>query len=160
MNRNNYNVIPVSWNKFKRVMYGLAYARTLALKSTISEHYDNPFYVPVLQQQQPTSFGLGENYTKSTFDRWVKEEVAALTKNFQQFLTRNNHDVNAVVRWMDGANKARQAYARNFQQQLDELNKIGAKMSSALYFSLVTAACVECTAEVMLTCVGLFGGTA
>jgi len=160
LDQNNYNVIPVSWNKFKRVMYGLAFARTLALKSTISEHYDNPFYVPVFQQQQPSSLALGENYEQLTFNRWVKEEVAALTKNFQNFLSRNNQNVSAVLKWMDGANKARQSYAHNFQQELDELNKIGAKMQKALYFSLVTAASVECASEVMLTCVGLFGGTA
>jgi hypothetical protein len=157
-----FKVAAIPWSQIRRILYGLAYARTLALKcSEVTEHYDNIFYVPGLQQLQPSSLSLGDNVSGNPqlFERMVKEELSNVAHMFHSFLSRNKTNHQAIVDWINGANKARREYAQTYQQKLDDVNKTTAQMGKALFFSMATAACVECASEVALTCVGLGGGT-
>jgi hypothetical protein len=157
-----YTVAAIPWSQIKRILYGLAYSRTLAMKcSQITEHYDNIFYVPGLQQLQPSSLSMGDNVADNPqlMERMVKEEMTTLVNRFHAFLRQNKKDMQAIVDWINGANKARRLYAKTYQEKLDDLNRTTAQMGKALFFSMATAAATECAAEVVLTCVGLGGGT-
>jgi len=139
----------------EETIHGWAFMRVLLNKGRVTEHYDNPFYVPVVQTQQPSSLSFGDNYDHRTFLRWVREEERALYTLFDSAIDQGGAEQG--WKWLTSARKARIEMQQNYQELLNNLNATNAEMASALRFSLRTAATVQATAELALTCLGLLG---
>ena len=163
MSSSSYTVISFKEADIGRIIHSLARMRTLAMKcSEINEHYDNIFYVPVIQQLEPSSLGVGENIEGNPliFQRWVREEEAALTRTFKNVCTRSAGNPDDIIRWLCNAKRSCRQYAQTYQSKIDDVNRTNATMAKALFFSLATAAITECAAELALIGYGLLGGIA
>lgn len=139
------------------VVHGLAYMRTLTGKSVVGENYDNIFYVPGVQQLQPSSLSIGENYNHPQFVRWVADEEKFLYRQFDIACDKNKQ---SAVDWLGGARNAAYGFQQSYRALVENLNNTNQRMASALTGSLRTAATVQAVAEIALTVVGLFGAAA
>lgn len=150
MANNAYKVAMLNPEGVVRLIHGLAFIKTLATKSKVSvEGYS--------LAGQVTHASIGENFDHLTFKRWVREEEASLMKQFQDACLKGPQQ---AWSWLDNANKARGKYFRNYQQTIEELNKINAQLADAYKMSTRIAASVQLAAETALVVYGLVGGAA
>ncbi len=139
------------------IVHGLAYMRTLMNAAKVGENYDNIFYVPEVQELQPSSLSIGENYNHQSFVKWVHDEEMRL---YQRFDVACDGGKQTAWDWLGSARQAAYEYQQNFRTMCENLNATNKRMSDALTFSVRASATTQAVAEIALTVVGLFGAAA
>ena len=74
-------VVGFDLNHIQHLLFGLAYAKTIACVSQVSFRYDD------LVNGEPSTVTLGENYNELQFKRWVVYEYANQLGRFQKAST-------------------------------------------------------------------------
>jgi hypothetical protein len=120
------------------LLYGLAYAKTLATMSTVSYRYD------YLTSGEASAVSYGDNFDQATFRRWVREEY----KNQIGRMLKASEKAK-FGEWMDKQWAIRQKFFRGYQetvaelgalnQRLGDLQLVGARLSAEALFAAQVA---------------------
>lgn len=129
-----------------RVLHNFACRRVLATYCTgITNHHDL-----ILEPWITTRVEIGENITKAAFDQLVRSEESAVVARFCHVAETNYDKPNKILAWLAAVNKARRAYARTYQQALDEVRRINHDAGRILSWGLAAAAVAQCAGELAL----------
>jgi hypothetical protein len=105
------------------LLYGLAYAKTIATVSKIDYRFDD-----FTRGWSPTAVTYGENYDELTFRRWVKQEYAIQVARFNK--AASDMSAAELIEWIGKQWVFRMRFFRTFQDASAELAEVNRKLQN------------------------------
>jgi len=106
--------------QIQHLLYGLAYAKTLATASQVGYRYDYLF------NANESAVTYGENFDQATFRRWVREEYKNQISRMVQATGRMTPD--EFAEWVKKQWEIRQKFFRSYQETSAELGALNKKL--------------------------------
>ena len=105
-------------NQIQHLLYGLAYAKTIATVSKVDFRHDYLF------NSNPSAVTFGENFNAYEFKRWVRKEYEFQLKRLDKAV--ETMSAGELATWIFKQWEIRQRFYRNYQEttaEFDKLNK-------------------------------------
>ena len=106
-------VVGFDSNQIQLLLFGLAFAKTMATVSKVDFRYDYLF------NANPSAVTIGENFSEPQFRRWVREEYAVQIKRFER--AAETLPAADLVKWVFKQWEIRQRFFRTYQQTVAEI---------------------------------------
>ena len=140
-------VVGLDLNHIQNLLFGLAYAKTIACASQVGYRYDYLF------NGNPSNVTLGENFNELQFKRWVMEEYANQLGRFQK--AANDLDAADLAAWIRKQWEIREKFFRTYQQTSAELDALNKRLQNLQLIGARLAATAQLAAEMALIGLGI-----
>lgn len=133
--------------QIQSLLYGLAFAKTVATASKVSFRYD------YLLSPLESSVSYGENFTNASFRSWVRQEYKNQIARMTKAAETSSPEVFAL--WVSQQWAIRQRFFRSYQETLAELGVLNQKLGDLQLVGQRLSAVALVSAQMALVGLGI-----